>query len=81
MLLRYLDFKGSLLSRTRKSIFFYKKSPKSQLLQLETDCNRLGQSQTVGIHQGNTSDTWGSARKSNFRFAAATDDCIFNRLR
>jgi len=36
---------------------------------LKTDCNRLGQSQTVGIHPGNRSDTWGIARKNNFRFA------------
>jgi len=47
---------------------------------LKTDCNRLGQSQTVRIHPGNTSDTWGTARKNNFRFAAATDYCIWNWL-
>jgi len=42
------------------------------------NCNRLGLSQTVGIHPGSTSDTWETERKSNFRFTVAMDDCNWN---
>jgi len=47
---------------------------------LETDCYRQGQFQTVGIHPGNTSEKWETVLKINFRFAAATNDCIWNRM-